>query len=429
MKHILKFALSGFLVAGLQLSIRAETLKFTSPYSEEQVPIDYSFVFYSGADGDFSGTFGPRYTFYDLAARNEPPSAIVKLLEDRYQTLIKQNTKPVTSDSVVRLLFPTVMRGQFVLTPTRLSYSGYNGIGGILHDEEYAGNCFATAAAHGRLDVVKAIVEWVKQKLQQHSALDKLSVVLGAPALNFGVKKTKGCLIVGTALVFALLNEEYEIVQYLLDQGALPEGALVAKGLLSPGGDKKIAQISCPVNGLLFDLEDILIAKRILDAQAAGKLKLDPKLEVSLKVFEADRSKSIARQEQEKIDREKREKKDRENLELYLREQTEKEKTYRLEQLTSVLKESRAQLEDDRRGKQLVRDAAKAVWKYPEFFEKVLKERPDLADIIEDGAIRLAGAFDNYEQTPAEKMREREVDMRNRLAQIRKQVGAQEKPK
>ena len=53
MKNYLKLTLMGFAVAGLQLNLKADNLKLTSPYPEEKVSIDYSGIFNPGdMDGD-----------------------------------------------------------------------------------------------------------------------------------------------------------------------------------------------------------------------------------------------------------------------------------------------------------------------------------------------------------------------------------------
>lgn len=426
MKYIFRIIILLFSVTCFQQALKADRdLKITSPYKDEEVFIDYNFIFSpADMDGLWEGTFGPHYSQYDLAARNEEPSVVIKMLEDRYQTLIK-NSNYVTKD-IVKILFPTYSYGVFTLTSTSIRYSGNYGIGGIFNDRTYLGNPLTTAASHGKLDVVKAIVEWIKQKLQSHNALHKLNEALNAPAINFGVKKTKGCMIIGTALIFALLNEGYAIVQYLLDQGAFPEGAFVEKGLFTDMNGK-FAKIICSRDGSVFSEEDILIDKLLLDAEKRGKLKLAKKLKDALEKAEYLRTKQLAQEEREKIEKNIKEQQERLAYETFLIEQGTLDRNYRLQSLETALNTPKEILLSQAQ-KDLLHDAGKAVWKYPELFENVLKKRPDLADIIEERAIEFAGAQSNYAQTPIEKRRELATEVHNKLAAIRKQFGAPEGP-
>ncbi|HBY05435.1 MAG: hypothetical protein UV38_C0003G0085 [candidate division TM6 bacterium GW2011_GWE2_42_60] len=295
MKQYLKLALLGLIVAGINQTMWGERLKVTSPYPEEQAFIDYNSIFSPGdMDGFWEGTFGPRYTIYDIAARNDTSTAVVALLEKRYQE-VKNYTNLSTH------LLPFVPGyNDFLINLNGLRWGNSYGVGSIFQEKTYGGNPLAIAASHGRLEVVKAIVEWIKSKLQALNALDKLPLYLNAPALNFGVGPTKGHLILGTPLIFALLNKHFDVARYFIDQGVKPEGAPVLQGPLSPKGDSKMAFI-VPLDQdgrTVLDPETINVEKLILDAQ----LKLDPKLEISSKKAETNR---LQREEQEKIHREK----------------------------------------------------------------------------------------------------------------------------
>jgi len=369
-------------------TMRGEHLKFTSPYSEEQAFIYYGSIFSPGdMDGDWSGTFGPRYTTYDRAARNDTPDRVISLLENRYQEVKNR------SDLSVNLLPFVYPYGDFSINLDGLKWNNFYEVGGIFHENVYGGNPLATAASHGRLEVVKAIVEWIKSKLQALNALDKLPLYLNAPALNFGVGPTKGQLILGTPLIFALLGGHVPVAQYFLDEGVKLEGARVLKGPLSPDGDSNKAVIVRSINGDATDPEELNVKKLILDAH----LKLDPKFEAALKKTEADR---LQREEQEKIrlekehqDRLRKQREDFARTEKYIAEQNALDKKHRLKKLEAALRLPYDNLKLAA-NKDLLHDAGKAVWSYPEFFETVLIKRPDLADLIENSySINMPNPF------------------------------------
>lgn len=374
MKKLSRFLFLGIIGFGQQ--IQADSLNIqVAPYPEEKVHINYYRLGLSDLDTNFEKDFGPNYVVpFDIAARNESPRVVTDLLEKRYKDQLKIVGKP--------LLLPFGSLGDFRLNPVRgIDYRGNYGIGGMIHEGTYFGNPLVTAAMHGRLPVVKAIVKWIKAKLTERKTMDEFQSYLNAPAANFGVGKTDGQFIVGTALIFALLNGHYDIVEYLLSQGAVPEGVLVKKGVLSPDGDKKIALIIRTKNGIANNPENIDVEELIL----ASKIKLDPKLEASLKKVVAERLQQKNRQEKEKQDRLQKEQEDKKDIERYLTEQAALDKQYRLEKLQKALGLSRAELGLPA-NQSLLRDAGKAVWQHPEFFELVVTEHPDLAEYIKTSA-------------------------------------------
>ncbi|HBY05436.1 MAG: hypothetical protein UV38_C0003G0084 [candidate division TM6 bacterium GW2011_GWE2_42_60] len=361
-------------------TMRREAPKVSSTtfsYPEEEVFIDYYAIFNPGdMDGDWSGNYGPLYTGYDSLVR-DTPDKLIDALERRFQEI---KNSPNLSVNLLPFVKPY---GDFSINLNGLKWNNYYGIGAIFWEKVYGGNPLATAASLGRLDVVKAIIAWLIEKLQELNAMDKLPLYLNAPAVNFGVGPTRGQLIVGgTPFIFALLNGYNSIAQYFLDKGVKPEGARILKGYLSPDGDTNKAFIVRTKDGRAVEPEELNIEKLILDAH----LKLNPKLEASLKKTEADR---LQREEKEKIrlekehqDRIRKEREDRASFEKVMAEQNASDKKYRFESLEAALRLPYADLKLAA-NKNLLHNAGKAVWIYPEFFETVLIKRPDLADLIE----------------------------------------------
>ncbi|HBL98087.1 TPA: hypothetical protein DDZ86_00390 [Candidatus Dependentiae bacterium] len=445
MKHYFKLALLGVIVVSTNHTSWGESLK-VSTLPEELVRINYNYIFSpTDMDVNASDNFGPHYSIYDLAARNDKdPADIVKKLEQRYETLaqdIENNkSKFLANINISDLILPFVpgyhgisITVNGIKSADAGSYYSNYPVGALYQDNSYGGNPLATAASHGRLDVVKAIVEWIKSKLRKLNALDKLPLYLDAPAINFGVGPTKGQLILGTPLIFAFLNKHFDIVDYLSHQGAELEGALVRKGPLSsaltpqaPDKDRKMAFIvRTDKDGNTSEPEEINIEKLILDANLKQypELRTKAKEVVANKLYlEAQEKNRLGREERDKI---RKEQEDREFSRKYEAEMMALQKQYRLEKVEAALKASRITLATNTK---LMHDAAKAINIYPEFFEIVLKKRPDLADLLEEKAIEFAGRFNNYEQTPAAVMQTRATEMHNTLEQIRKQVGAPATP-
>lgn len=215
--------------SGGKLDIRPKPSSLTV-YPEESIDANkkgYLELVGAGCGYD-GGPRGPKYTVYDLVAKEGSTNAMTEILEKRFNILSDKLDKekyPFTyypqGVNKEDALFPLVKIGDFYISLHGSRYDGNYGIAGVLFDNDYAGNPLATAAMHGRLDMVKAIVGWLKKTLKKLNAENRLSDYLNYPACNFGVGLTKGVFVWGgNALIFAILNKHYDIAQYLIDMGA-----------------------------------------------------------------------------------------------------------------------------------------------------------------------------------------------------------------
>lgn len=196
-----------------------------NPYPHETMIIDISGIFSPG-DMDFDPVKekGKNYTIYDLVARESKPKTVVALLENRFEKL------PTTISRAKALLplcsfygFSLNINGvEFEHGSEKTSITG--DCGRLIFESAYLGNLLAIAAEYGRLDVVKAIVEWLEAHLKALNAPELLPQYLNFPVANF-TKGMKGFVFGGTPLISALQEKEYGVARYLLEKGALPIGS------------------------------------------------------------------------------------------------------------------------------------------------------------------------------------------------------------
>lgn len=95
-------------------------------------------------------------------------------------------------------------------------------IGYCINEHTYIGNPIATLAGTGDLERLKKYIEILKKQ----SGEPIFSRQINAPVANFCTGKlAKHFIFGGNALIIALLNGYKDIAQYLLDNGALPQGS------------------------------------------------------------------------------------------------------------------------------------------------------------------------------------------------------------
>lgn len=203
---------------------------------------------YSRGDLDYSGERRAqrRYSKFDLIARYGSIEALIAALDARFERV-----KSKYSKGLERLLFPIQSYSSFSLDLNGVedrgvisdrsddtSRTGY--VGKLLFNDIFQSNPLVIAATEGRLDMVKALVEWLKKKLEELNAKQLLPDYLNYPSANYDKKVTQFMFgtnaLIETALIvkelldhkvpnMAPINVYKEIAQYLLDQGAKPEGS------------------------------------------------------------------------------------------------------------------------------------------------------------------------------------------------------------
>ncbi len=350
---------------------------FVQPFTEFNQWYDLQDFRTSDADMDTNRFIGPNASALGIFAALGTPETLTTLLQKRFDLLKEQKNSE-------KLLFPISSYGGFMLNLDGVEYKGtyekptslHGNPNYLLFENTFLGNPLEMAVLFNRPDIVKAIIDWLKKTLEKLNAKQLLPDYLNYPSANY---VTEGRFIFGgTPLILALLLKRYPIAEILLENGAPFHG--------SSKGTKRAYIID--TKEALPEPKELSVEELLTTLPSAHSLSADTSKRV--KIAQGKGQKSMFEAEKRHAEKIRLEQKTREEEErsarktaLALENIAQTDKIWHKERLENVLKKPLFNQAD-------FHEAGKMIFYHPEFFELVIKNRPDLEAQIANTALEIA---------------------------------------